>query len=1115
MPLLASILRMRNRRKPASPKGAATVSEHGPVSAKKNFMLTHRASRLLVLTCLTLSIVGFNYASKYMHLKAQYEFQKLSAQGAQSIRSRMATFEHVLMGTAAHMGALETVNAEGFGQYVAGLDLAQNFPGIPVVGFVQPIQKGAITALEQSLSKAYERDVHVRPVTPHAEKLVVTHIAPLRGNEWVIGLDEGFEAGRKAALEFARARRRTALTSRVELVKDASKRTSFILARAVFAINPVGRADTTAGDRFLGWVLAPIIGESVFTGLTEQLENDYRLTIYEGAQTKPDTPLLASDGHNGSTGAMEQSYVIDLYGQRWTLKFESTVAFDAIHTSHLPKLLLFTGLLLSFLLWLAMRSAALRNRVLAIVAEQRRRQLDASFDENRTLLENSALAVMTLDSDRLITFANATAGAMFNHVPKALVGRSFDQFVTFVSTTGTGQIANASGVDAENVPLMLDVQANAWRTADGKEQTTVLIRDVTDQINSRQAIEEVHKRYDVALTGAGIGIFEVDLTDGSSVVSDTWHQIMGTHTFKEAFDHQKHFLSRIHPDDLANLLESDQQCISGKTQRSEAEYRVQFPEGWRWMYSDAVPVARGKDGWATRLIGTQTDVTELRHARNAMEVSEARFRMMLEVAPVGTATLDDKGAFITVNAALANLSGYDQNRLGAQMRLADLLSRKDFVQMSRDIRDLLSEKKPKTYQNQFQVHTRSGELRWGLFNFSWTYDRNNGENVYIVQIVDINDQKLVEKMKGEFVATVSHELRTPLTSIKGALGLLEASAAATMSDTAKRLLRIGIVNSDRLTVMVNDILDLERLSSGKVAFECEDALLHDVVIRTMTAMEPFAKEHENTLVMASVDKRVEVHADIGRLQQVLTNLVSNACKFSEPQTDVTIRYDVRQGDVMICVENIGPIIPESFQSQMFNAFTQADGSDTRSKGGTGLGLNISRQIMKRLGGRIGFHQGQDRRTVFWITCPLAIAEERYNPAPKVDKALREAMLPKILHVEDDLDFADVIQAGFEGLAQITNVTSIARARQSIKNGTIDVVLLDWSLPDGHALILLDDIYAHHPGAAVIGLSATNEAPSDPRVGLSLTKSRVDIHMIVQHVLEATQAPSEITKKAAI
>ena len=320
-----------------------------------------------------------------------------------------------------------------------------------------------------------------------------------------------------------------------------------------------------------------------------------------------------------------------------------------------------------------------------------------------------------------------------------------------------------------------------------------------------------------------------------------------------------------------------------------------------------------------------------------------------------------------------------------------------------------------------------------------------------------------------------------------------------MTAGAQRLLEIARVNADRLTAIVNDILDLEKISSGEVVFESENVCLNDLVTASVNEMGPFAQQHNNTLETVDAGNDMVVRIDAGRTRQVLANLISNACKYSDPDTPVTVRYERLGEQAIVFVQNFGPGVPESFRSQIFDAFTQADGSDTRSKGGTGLGLNITRQIVARQGGRVGFESKKDAVTVFWFTCPLvkvdALVPRRQKA--KVQRPYTERL--RILHVEDDHDFADVIKAGFGPTIDFVHAESISQARPLIELSHWDVVLVDWTLPDGNACELLAAVAEHQPQAKVVGLSAHTAPFEDARVVLNMTKSQVEIDVIVKQV----------------
>ncbi|MGB5864789.1 MAG: PAS domain S-box protein [Sulfitobacter sp.] len=1034
-------------------------------------------SRLLVLTCLILTIILYGYARKFEQMHAKFEFGNLTLNSANTVQGRVGGYAQLLSGIAAHLSLAGDAGLEGLDRYMREIELEQKFPDALGIGFVE-----------------------ARAHRPHADDLVLTNMVIAGDATLPLPVGQVIEGPWRKALEYAAFNGETVLSSGVMALHTDMPQARFVMARAVY----------DGAARKIGWIVVPFAGQGLFGHTPKEFGRTYHLTVYEKGDVEPHRTLFSSAAVPFVSGLYTTDVEVATNGQTWVMRFTSTQTFDQSYLTPLPSLLLVAGMFMTVFMALTLHFAALRSRMLGLAADAHTRQLGAREEENRALLETNVSVVITLDGDGHIAFANEAAADLFASTRENFEGRCFTEFVQLHDAPDPAAICNADGILPASESLLLDVQSNLWRTAEGESRTTVLIRDVTEQVNGRKTIEELHARYDVALTGAGIGIFEVDLRTGAAQVSDTWHKIMGTADLSVPFDHEKHFMARVHPDDRGRLIEGDRLCIEGRAARSVAEYRVRFDDGWRWMYSDAVPVAHGPDGRATRLIGTQADISALRHARNALELSEARFRRVLEDAPVGMAVLNETGVFLGLNNALASLAGYDVTEMRKSMQFSDLLSQEDFVQVSRDVRTLLRAGSAKAYQNQFRLRTRTGDPCWGLLNLSWTYDKNKSEHVYIAQIVDITDQKRLEQIKSEFVATVSHELRTPLTSIKGALSLLEMTAQYVLPDDGKRLLEIARVNTDRLTVIVNDILDLEKISSGDVVFEPVDALLDEVIADTLVQMTHLARETKNTLSFQIEDPAILVHVDVGRMRQALTNLVSNACKFSEPDTAVVVRATCEGAEAKICVENTGAPVSARFRALMFDAFTQADGSDTRSMGGAGLGLNIARQIVTRLGGQIGFVQADDRRTVFWFTCPIATsAVTGADPTNIPDQATFTRQL-RILHVEDDPDFAAVVAVGFEQVAHIGHAFSLAQARTLAGEGGWDAVLLDWTLPDGTADQILDELEALLPAACIISLSADSALRDDPRITTCMTKSKHDIRTMVNLVVNlAHNAPLSV------
>jgi signal transduction histidine kinase/CheY-like chemotaxis protein len=224
----------------------------------------------------------------------------------------------------------------------------------------------------------------------------------------------------------------------------------------------------------------------------------------------------------------------------------------------------------------------------------------------------------------------------------------------------------------------------------------------------------------------------------------------------------------------------------------------------------------------------------------------------------------------------------------------------------------------------------------------------------------------LDTIKDEFISTVSHELRTPLTSIRGALGLLSAGLMGTVDPKAQNLLWIAVNNTDRLIRLINDILDLERMESGRAPLQIRRCSLRELAqqgIETMTAMADAAQVHIELLPGSSDPEASFFDGDGDRILQVVTNLLSNAIKFSPPHTTICVHLSADANFVKLRVEDEGRGIPEEKLESIFDRFQQVEASDSRQKGGTGLGLAICRTIAQQHYGSIWAQRNHSGRGV--------------------------------------------------------------------------------------------------------------------------------------------------------
>jgi PAS domain S-box-containing protein len=333
-----------------------------------------------------------------------------------------------------------------------------------------------------------------------------------------------------------------------------------------------------------------------------------------------------------------------------------------------------------------------------------------------------------------------------------------------------------------------------------------------------------------------------------------------------------------------------------------------------------------------------------------------------------------------------------------------------------------------------------------------------GKNLGAVMVVhDVTELKRTEKLKNEFVSIVSHELRTPLTSIRGSLGLLVSGVMGDFNEKANKLLEIANNNCERLLLLINDILDIEKIEAGKMDFKLKTLDLKQLTKESIEANKMYAEKFKTSLQFVDPDIDLFVRVDEARLMQVLANLISNACKFSPPNRPVTVEIKRIKNKVRVSVSDKGPGIPLEFQERIFQKFSQADSSDSRGKGGTGLGLNISKSIVEKMGGILSFVSLPNEGSTFYFELPLIKAEKTE------DQIILQKPITKrrLLVVEDDEAQAQYLKALLESAGfNVDLAFTAAQARQQLSEHVYHALLLDLILPDQDGIAFIRELRAH-------------------------------------------------------
>lgn len=434
----------------------------------------------------------------------------------------------------------------------------------------------------------------------------------------------------------------------------------------------------------------------------------------------------------------------------------------------------------------------------------------------------------------------------------------------------------------------------------------------------------------------------------------------------------------LHPDDRAMIVDSINASAT-TLQPWQLEYRVVLPrQGLRWRRGDAKPekLADGSILWH----GFITDITEqalikekqklleqeVRDGYDALLVSELRLRRLMNSSMVGIIQGRQDGRLIEANDTLLHLTDYTRSELTeGQLNWFAMTDADAQMLQAAAFEQLMQQGVTRPFES--EIVARNGDLIPIMLGLALL---EGSSSDWVGFVVDLREQKRIDLMKAEFISIVSHELRTPLTSIRGSLGLLEAGVVGDLPQKAMQLIQVAHKNSQRLVSLVNDILDLEKLATGKMQI----ILRHvDLILLAQQAIEAntgYAASFRVQFVMQCNAVTLPVLADGDRLMQVFANLLSNAAKFSQRDGIVNIRVEKRENAAFVEVEDHGRGIPQEFHEQIFGKFAQADSASTRHVEGAGLGLHITKTLLEKMHGEIGFTSEVGVKTIFWFSLPL-------------------------------------------------------------------------------------------------------------------------------------------------
>lgn len=524
-------------------------------------------------------------------------------------------------------------------------------------------------------------------------------------------------------------------------------------------------------------------------------------------------------------------------------------------------------------------------------------------------------------------------------------------------------------------------QARIVRDDDGKP---LYYEGIVEDITDRKHAEEERAKLIAILEATLDFVATADLDERVHYLNSSACKVFGC-------DRDRDFtglhLSNLHPAWAYDLLHREAIPAAIQDGVWVGETAILSHDGREIPVSQLLIAHKSSQGKVKLLSTIARDITQRLQIEASLREAERRWRSLLENVRLVVVGLDRQGIVEYVNPFFLELVEYTSEEVLGKNWYEVFLPPHQRQRVQEHFLQLQQQGLHNYYQN--SILTKSGQERLIAWNNTILRDLQ-GEAIATLSIgEDITERYAIERMKDEFVSVVSHELRTPLTSIHGALNLLSSGLIDAHSDRGRRVIDIASEGADRLVRLVNDILELERLESGKISLLQRSCNATDLLEKATDLMQVMANRAKVTLSVYSQDIQLNVDGD--RIIQVLTNLLGNAIKFSPEGSKVELSveaieasdhsdFEIRDSElnsasaslttnILFTVKDQGRGIPEDKIESIFERFHQVDASDSRKKGGTGLGLAICRSIIQQHGGRIWAESVLGEGSRFYFTLP--------------------------------------------------------------------------------------------------------------------------------------------------
>ena len=610
---------------------------------------------------------------------------------------------------------------------------------------------------------------------------------------------------------------------------------------------------------------------------------------------------------------------------------------------------------------------------------------DASESRVRAVMQSALDGIVLFDEEGTIESANRAAEELFGHAPGTLAGRRADVLLADLSWEDVapalrhgvagagdgialGRRGEVAGLRADGSRLPLELVVGDTRV--GERRMLVAIgRDVTARRRADEARRESERRFRAIFDSAAIGIA---LTDDEGLLAEANHALRRMLGYDAITLWGRRLGEIIDPADAAEGERLHRELLAGHREGYRMETRCLRSDGQPVPVAVTASLVRDAEGDPQYALAMVEDITERRRAQAAFERISRQTERILESTAEGILGIDREGRTTFVNEAAAAAIGY---------RPEELVGRRPHEILHHSYADgtpypweacatRLSLVDGTTHRVTDEVFWRKDGTCFPVEYVSSPIVEHGEITGAVETFRDVTERRALERMKDEFLSVAGHELRTPLTSIRGSLGLLAGGVVDAASGEGRQMLEMAVASADRLVRLVNDLLDIERMESGRLTGERRIVPAAELVQAAQGVTEPLARE-AGVEIIAGEAPPLAVEVDADRAVQTLTNLIGNAVKFSPAGARVWVSVVPEESAALFRVEDEGRGIPEDQLEAIFERLRQVDASDARRGGGTGLGLAIASAIVTEHGGRIWAERREPEGSRLSFTLPLA------------------------------------------------------------------------------------------------------------------------------------------------